>query len=256
MLFNPPRTFLVFFSCNDFFLLIGHQGDPFPLALCPHRQKRKKSEEKIYSSHIEDLALSSSRSIIQFFSFSALATATQRWRGLRERKVEEREVNLSITSLPYTAAMHGALSAFFPLLVSAFFCCEIKRRTLSKAFDISLDPGWNIMCVRTRKDGAKKTRNGEIDDFPPSWLWFATRRLSICCQRTHKVDYITLLKHHMRGASDIDNFKDWPAWSTWAWGNSNQEHRWSTSGDLKWSWKEAILWRAMSKDVCVTFELI
>jgi hypothetical protein len=56
--------------------------------------------------------------------------------GLRERKVEEREVNLSITSLPYTAAMHEPLSAF-PFI----FCFEIKRRTLSKALDISLDPG-------------------------------------------------------------------------------------------------------------------
>ena len=33
----------LFFCVTIFFLLIGHQGDPFPLALCPHRQKRLNS---------------------------------------------------------------------------------------------------------------------------------------------------------------------------------------------------------------------
>lgn len=83
--------------------------------LCPHCKKKKKSrdekkrkrkkveEKKIYSSHIEDLALSSS--IIQFFSFLCCFTQLlmpflqkeERWRE-RERVIrgKGRKVNLSI----------------------------------------------------------------------------------------------------------------------------------------------------------------
>lgn len=45
---QPTENFLplFFFLCNDFFLLIGHQGDPFPLALCPKKKRLQQHTEK------------------------------------------------------------------------------------------------------------------------------------------------------------------------------------------------------------------
>jgi hypothetical protein len=133
MLFNPPKRKKTFL-CNDFFLLIGHQGDPIPFSVMSTSAeaiaKEKKARENLFVSHrgfgiiVQQIHNTIFSSLLAGCCYITLTEF--KGKGGRQRS---EFVNNILTSIHARTAL-----GFFIFFFAA-------RRTLSKAFDISLDPG-------------------------------------------------------------------------------------------------------------------